>query len=271
MKFSIWNHKLEEADDGSKGASGGKPEAKPDTKPSTDNSSTQGEGGEFDDLGYPIVKPAQEGKEKSTGGDDKTPKSEQEEEVKEPATGYGDEEPKVDEIPEPKEDKAPVEKDSSLGFDLDVKGLTDKLREQVVDFAKKHSLTKEAAQALVDQRREELTNLQKEIDRKQAEAKVEAQKVRANWHKELKADPKFGGENFSHNVKRVEKVLDQYLPNIKKRLTETGAALPPYIMRDLASLADRLFATEKLVQGDSGNQKPQDDKDADDPLSFYNS
>ena len=39
-------------------------------------------------------------------------------------------------------------------------------------------------------------------------------------------DPEFGGENFDKNVDRVEKVLEKYMPNMKKVLTERGSMLP---------------------------------------------
>ena len=58
------------------------------------------------------------------------------------------------------------------------------------------------------------------------------------------------------------------MPNTKKELTKSGAMLPPWVMRDLAKLAETLYASPKLVQGDPVVPREEvDDEDA--HLAFY--
>lgn len=215
---------------------------------------------ELDDLGYEKIveeKPIEEVVVKPK--DDK---------IENPASGY-DKEPVI-----PKEEPAvpPVieEKPDDLGFELKVDPIIPKDEVmKVKDFAKKHSLSKEAAQEYLDIRKNEYDTFEKQkIDSKKS-FELEKQKIRSDWHKELKEDPTFGGEKFSYNILRSEKVLQDFMPGTKKMLTERGSMLPPYVMRDLAKLADHLYSTEKLTQGDpiTPNEQKQE---IDDALAYYN-
>lgn len=89
--------------------------------------------------------------------------------------------------------------------------------------------------------------------------------TRTNNYNELMADPTFGGQNFNMTVHKVDKVLAEHLPSIKKNLTETGGMLPPNIMREIAKMAVALYGTESFEQG-SGHVK---EADPNDHLDFY--
>src|SRR5690606_22788749 len=100
-------------------------------------------------------------------------------------------------------------------------------------FALDNKMTKEQIQAYVKFTKEDVAS----FNQKQAEAlKVQ----RESWVNELKTDASFGGENFTKNVDKVEKVLAKYMPETKKMLTERKGMLPPTLMKDLLKIANAL-------------------------------
>ena len=242
------------------GASGGAPTNK--ETPPIDQSKTpappEADGSKFDEFGYEKEKtPVEPGKEG-------TPPPKEETKVENPATGYTEEPPKVDDppvIPPP-----PVPK-VDLGYELDTKDLHETDVKKLTEFAKTHKLTKEVAQGLVDDRKAEAIALKKVIEDGKAAQEKAIKETKAAWHKELKTDPTFGGENFDKNLMKVEKVLAEFLPNTKKVLTEGKTMLPPYVMRDLCKLADHIFSTEKLTTGDP--KEPVVEAKQESPLDFY--
>lgn len=200
-----------------------------------------------DDFGYET-----ETKEDSTDTKktEETPpvKKEEDEKVKQPATGYGaddevvdetkKEEPaKTEEIPaeEAEYEKQLKETIAALGDGYD--------QEKVAAFAKENKLTKAQVEAYVKFAKAE----EAEIIKSQEKARIEKRKA---WKQELFKDPAFGGEHFDLNVDRVEKVLDKYMPETKKMLTDTKSVLPPYVMKDLLKLSKALNPTTKLVGGE---------------------
>lgn len=206
----------------------------------------------FDDLGYEkdpsIVEPPKE----------ETPPAEDDKPVDKPSTGYGDleeEEPAKKEDEKPAEDDKPVELTDEQKAQKEVaevvKDLGDNYdKDKILKFANDNKFSKEQLQAyvkLVKEEEAEIKKLQEENKKLQ----------RKSWHEELKKDPEFGGEHFVKNLDRVEKVLQNNLPNTKKVLTEKGGMLPPYIMKDLLGLAKALNPTNKFVGGEP--PAPKDD------------
>lgn len=193
----------------------------------------------LDEHGYTVVE--KESEEPSKEEPKEEPKAE---EKIDPATGYGDEpkeepkkeEPKAD--PETDEGKLEASMDESLGElpeDYD--------KESIKKFALDNKFSPDQLKAYVEMAKSEEAQAVEDN-----ESQVKAQ--RSSWHKELKDDPEFGGENFVKNVDRVEKVLQNHLPETKKVLTDRGTMLPPYIMRDLLGIAKTLNPTTELVNGD---------------------
>ena len=245
--------KMEEANEGETGAGASKPEPTPSDKSASNNPPPKEEGDTLDELGYKKI-PEEKGEEEPA------PKKVKDEKVKDPSTGYGDAPPKVEEDPKP------VEKDEQLGFELKLEGLAAEEALKVKEFAKKHKISQEAAQELVDQRKAEAENQKTLMLEAEKSYEREKQKTRHKWYSELKADQSFGGENFAHNIHQVEKFMQEFMPNTKKRLTETKAMLPPYVMRDLANAAAHTYSTEKLVSGEPS--KPKHEEESNDPNSF---
>ena len=202
-----------------------------------------------DDFGYtaaePKVEPAAEPKVEPVAEPVAEPKTEPV--VENPATGYDDKnkvepaaepkaEPKTEPVTEPK-----TEDEIKKEFDGLLTDFSDK--EVILDFAIKQKLTKEQVEAYVSLRKEEDARLIAKFDNDKIEA-------RSKWSNELKEDKDFGGDDFDKNINRVEKVLENFMPNTKKVLTDTKGMLPPYIMRDLLSLSKTLNPTISLVSGD---------------------
>jgi hypothetical protein len=221
---------------------------------------------EVDDFGYAIEASSEVEKEKAEPK--KEPVVVEEEEIKDPATGYSTEEPPAPkEVPIVKEEKKDPPADDPLAIEEPGDLLEDEIKE-LKAFATEKKLNKEAFKSLVDFKKAEVKKAQEFVNNQQKEAAALAAKTRHDWHKELKADPTFGGNNFEHSLKDVEKILKDHLPNVKNKLTESKGILPPYIMKDLAALAKHIYGTKKMVQGDKIETKVTEEKQ-NDPLAFY--
>jgi hypothetical protein len=179
------------------------------------------------------------------------------------ATGYGAEPPVVEDDP-----PAPPAPPAALDdMDKALEGLPADEAAKMKEFAGKHKLSPDVAKAYADLRKQELAAQEAALKEEEKAFAKEQLKQRAAWHKELKEDKDFGGDKYVKNVTMVDKVLTEFMPSTKKRLTETKAVMPPYLMRDLAKLGARLYETEKLVHGDP--KPPKVDDESDDPLAFY--
>lgn len=222
---------------------------------------------EVDDLGYT---PAEE-KKVDLGLDTETPEEGKPNEkpaptdetpVEKKATGYGDEEEPEEKPAEKTAEELAKEKEDEENK-TDEEKATDKAAKEVKENIKKHidelpdSVSKEAVtkfaeeNGLNDKQVEAYVKLAKsDNDSLVTERENAVKEQRKAWKSELEGDAEFGGENFVKNVDRVEKVLDKYMPDTKKVLTERGTMLPPYIMRDFLKLDKILNPTTKLTTGE---------------------
>ena len=149
--------------------------------------------------------------------------------------------PAEGEVPPPVTDEEKVKAEIKLVID----GLPANVnKEKVSKFAADNNLSKEQITAYAKLVKEE-------SDFQASEQARIVKETRANWNKELKADPEFGGENYAKNVDRVEKVLEEYMVNTKKVLTERGGVLPPSTMKDLLAISKALNPTAPLVVGEA--------------------
>lgn len=263
--------KLEQLEAEKGGGGGGKSATPPAAAkpPVSDNSPAEDD--KFDDLGYEKTPAASasEGEKDETGKAGKEPEPAAAADDKEitPASGYSDDPSKVED-PEP--EPAPKADDIDLGYELKTEGLPADEVAKLKDFLKKNGATKEIAQALMDLRKSELKAADETRVKAEEAAKKEQAETRKRWMKELKDDPVFGGEKYGFNVKRAERVIEEFMPGTKKVLTERKSMLPPYVMRDLARLADHLWATEGLKTGNPPAPS-ETEEEQDDALAFYNS
>lgn len=248
-----------------------KSEAKPQAEPpKVDNPPQEAGDIEYDELGYEKPKvQAESGKQKAK----EDPKPEEEKPL-EPITGYDKkpEAPKEDIKPDDKkpDDPKPSAEDEEFK-ELNFETLLPEEAKQLKEFAKKHKLSKEVAQDLIDSKKAEIKAINDALKKQKEETpKILAQRKaeRENkWYEELKADPTFGGDKFDHNIKQVTKVVQEFMPNTKKVLTDNKMMMPPYVMRDLVKLAEHLYSSDRLNQGDP--PKPPETNESDDPLDFY--
>jgi hypothetical protein len=235
-----------------------KVETPPEKKPEEKKPDPKIEESEVDDLGYQKVKSDEKKPE------EKKPEPKPKEEPKvDPATGYDKEPEKVEPEEKPKEDD---KKDVELGYELKVDSIIPKEElTGIKEFAKANEMSQKQVQAYIDRRAGQIKSFVEAQEKADKAAERQMKELRVSWHKELKDDPTFGGDKFDHNVKMVEKVLEEFFPNTKKELTKRGSMLPPYVMRDYAKLADKLYSTEKLTEGDP--VVPTEEKKEDDFLS----
>lgn len=146
-----------------------------------------------------------------------------------------------------------------LGYDLDLRDLDEPTVNIVTEFAAQHKLSKDAAQAMVQLRRDEAAAELQANKQAKEEFLAKRTETREGWFKQLKTDADFGGEAIWHNMKKVDSLLDNHLPSVKNMLTKNGGVLPPDIMFDLFKISKLLGANEKFVGGSGESGKKEGD------------
>lgn len=172
-------------------------------------------------------------------------------------SGYGEAPPPPAEGVKPPEGQAPAEAVKPL--ELDLKGVPEVDVKAIQDFASKHKLTKEQAQAFADN----LKLAEAEKVKLEENRKLKIKEVYQAWEKELRDDTEFGGAKFDQNVHNVNRVISEHMPGVKKMLTDGGKRLPPSVMRDLSKVASLLYGEQNFVNGGTvqkadANRKPWD-------------
>jgi len=225
---------------------------------------------ETDQFGYPIEK--KPGDPPATPPVDPAapPKLPDAKDLKENQTGYELDESKV-EPPPAEPPKAPTEPPPPpTEFDKKFEKLPKPVAEEAKAEAKELGLEGEQLDKYVSRREVMVARNVAARQEAQRQAQADVQRQRAAWRDELVKDPTFGGQNFQANVVKAQKVLDDVMPATKKILTETKTVLPPYVMRDLASLYDRLHKSSTFTHGDppAPPEPPAKDK-LSEALEFY--
>lgn len=251
---------------------GATPPATPPTAsapPAPNTPPVEGEGDNVDDLGYAKVPEKPEAGTPPKAGDKPAKAaSEKPAKVENPVTGYEAEPPPVDEPAAPPVDEPPKAPPTDLEKKLE--GLNQWNANKVKAAIEKIGLEGEKLDQFIEIRKGEQKEANAFMQRAAQEEARQDKLKKAAWHKELKEDPGFGGDKFLTNVTRGEKVLDEYLPELKKELTDAKQMLRPSVMRGLARLADQLWPDDQVVHGDPTppDEKPGDNE-KNDPLSFY--
>lgn len=252
---------------GDGGDAGGSGQTKGDqgTPPNTPTPQAQGDD-RYDQYGYEKTPAEPEVKQQATPDANAAKKSSDETDSKEPLKeailGYDDKEPEPvkEEIPPP----AP-EEPLKFAVEVDTKGLKNADLTDLKGLIESHNLSKEQAQALIDLRAKEVQDYNQYVDQRKKDYDKAVTKERQEWTKELKEDKELGGEHYVRTLRRVDKVLNDYFPGVKKLLTERKMVLPPTVMRDLAKFYEHQNSTPKLVPGEpiKAQENPGD------PLAFY--
>lgn len=263
--------KFEEKTDDNGGAGGTGYEQ--DTPPADEPAKTEGTKKEGSPTDFYDSQDDDEKQEESKADDKKkeeepAKQAENDKKVEDPATGYGDDDSSDDDKKEEDPKETPDDDDKDKGGKLNTEGLSQKEVENIQSLAKKMDLTDKQAQALVDERREYNKQIDDALKADEKARETAKKERRANWQKELKEDPDFGGAEFTRNLQTTERVLHDFFPNLKKQLTDSKGMLPPYVMRDLKKLGDHLYKGDSVVDGDPP-APPKEEKEDNDPLSFY--
>lgn len=277
-KLLMDNKKDEGANGGNKPPPPPPPKSKAATeeKPPKDDKDSKGEGdSNTDEFGYTNTdKEPKDSKKESKKDESKDDKK------VEDATGYeADEKPpeekdstgysEDDDAEESSDDSKDTKEESKDELKLDLTGIADEDQKAIKEFVKTHKLSKEQAEALVNREKALYQLTEANAVKNKKEREKAALEQRASWKKELKEDPTFGGKNFAENVQKTNKVVEEFFPEMKKQLTKAGAMLPPYIMRDLVKLADHLYKTDHMIEGEPPSENDNKNEESEDPLDFY--
>lgn len=248
------------------------PATPPATPPSDSPPPAPGEK-QYDELGYEIVpKNPVSGDQKPPGDKSKETPPKESEKVEDPATGY-EEDIKVDDPP-PADPNAPKPPATPPPTELEKKleGLKGSFAEETKKIITEMKLEGESLDKFISFRMAEQKSFEDWAVKSQNENARQDKLRRHKWQEELKSDTVFGGDKYLINITRTNKILDEYLPELKKELTEAKQMLRPSVMRGLMRLADQMYPDRKLVQGDPPpppEDKKNDDGKPNDPLAFY--
>lgn len=192
----------------------------------TDDKSTKENGSS---IPTPPGQKDQEGtKVEDDKGDDKP-------EQKGAPSGYGEGE-------KPKEE---VKTDTEVvDIKIDLRGLSEDQTKDLIDFAKENKLTNEQAQAILDRRKTQLDEYNKQTSDFEALKKA----THAGWVTELQTE---WGKDFDTNVKTVNDTLSAHFPETARILANSGSKMNPKQMKEFLSLAQILKDEGQHNSGDA--------------------
>ncbi len=136
-----------------------------------------------------------------------------------------------------------------LEYDLSLDGLKEEDAAEMKKFLIDKKVPKEIAERLVQEKKAQVDAVDKFLADAKKQAEVKLVETRKQWVKELKEDKDFGGDRFKTSLSEVDAIVNKFLPNTKKLLTESGGMLPPSVMRDIHALHKVLMGTESNVMG----------------------
>ena len=256
MKLFYNSHKLKPVEDGGEG--GGAPSTESSAEAKAEDSTTKNDYN-LDEFGYEKL---EEGKDESTEESTEVKAEEKDKDevkVENPSTGYGeeDENEASTEVKAEEKDKDEEQTEDEKTFTEAVKESLGKLPEEestsISKFAKDNKLTADQVNAYAKLRESEINEAsENEI--------ASIRKYRQESVAYLKADKEFGGDNYQSNINKVEKILESHFPLMKKKLTERGSMMPPYLMKEMLGVYNLLHSTTKLVGGDPGQVQEKEEK-----------
>lgn len=249
MKWQFKTQILRNEDNGNNGGTGGTPPAPPSPTPPQAGGDN---GDQYDDFGYkiePATPPPPAAPNTPAAPAQPAPAATPATPVV-PVAGYGNEPPPAP--PAPPAAVPPVDPNAPPApapLEVKTEGLEKTEADALVAFSTKHGLTKEQAQAIIDQRIEENKQLAADLDKSKKDSENAKLDQRRQWHSELKTDKTYGENNFAQTTHKVNKVLSEVMTRTGKLLTNNSTMLLPDVMRDLADLHDKLYGTEVFNGG----------------------
>lgn len=155
--------------------------------------------------------------------------------------------------PKPAETKPAAATPSEGEVKFDETGLTPEAIKEVKDFATANKLSKEAADQYAKVIKQQATLIEDYKANEQKQIEAAREKQRSDWYNGLKADKDFGGDLFQTNLKRVDTILEKFMPETKNMLTSRKAMLPPEVMKDLHKLHQVLLGSETTIVNANSN------------------
>jgi len=134
--------------------------------------------------------------------------------------------------------------------------LNDTHLDTVVDFSKKHGMSKEGAQALLER---ENAAIQAHSEAQEAAKDV----VVENWKTAIGSDKELGGDNLNEVAIVVKKVNDRFFSKeLQEKLVETGLGNYPELVRALHKIGKSMSPAQLEIPGsqtgDSGKKEAAD-------------
>lgn len=136
---------------------------------------------------------------------------------------------------------------------FDETGLTPEAVKEVKDFATANKLSKEAAEQYAKVIKQQATLIEDYKANEQKQIAEAREKQRSDWYNSLKSDKDFGGDLFQTNLKRVDTILEKFMPETKNMLTSRKAMLPPEVMKDLHKMHQVLLGSETTIVNANSN------------------
>ncbi len=256
-KSRILYDEVKTGDTGGAGGSNNAPPPTPSPTPTPNSAPPSTEGIKFDDFGFEIKQEVVKAEVPKEEGITPDPKAQTPPSDIEINTGYEApvEPPKEEVIPPAELPPTPPPVEDKDKVVTDFGNLSEADKKVLGDYFEKHKLPKEARDEMVALKKSEISNQLKAQQDQKALVEKETAKLKSTWYNELKNDKEFGGTNFDANIKMVNRLVGDFMPNVKKMLTDKGGMLPPGTMKDFHFVAKKLYETEKMVQGDPGTSE----------------
>lgn len=147
----------------------------------------------------------------------------------------------------------PKDKPVEIKYDLKLKDgslLDTKAPERIAEFAKKHGLSQEAAEAVLDGQHEAVRGYKQTQE-------SQFNDMKARWVDEVTNDKEIGGEAFAQNVEVAKRALDRFAtPDFKKALESTGFGNHPELVRIFYRIGKAMKADNVILSGtQAGSRK----------------
>ena len=157
-----------------------------------------------------------------------------------PVAGYG--------VVAPVQDPNPRIPTGNATIDA-VEGLSNDQAMQMKNYIAMHKLSKEASDDFVNMAKKQIADQNESIAKGQIDRKQAVAEQKTKWHNEVISHPEFGGNNIRQTYSHVQQVLDQFFPEMKKEIDQTGGMIPSYFMLGLARTGKAAFPQAGFQNG----------------------
>ena len=170
----------------------------------------------------------------------------EEKEEEKPAEKEEEKEEKKEKTEEKEEPKELSKEDLKLSKDSKI---SDEKLDEIVQFTKEQGLSKEQAQAHL----EEVEKVQAEIQQENKQALDDAVN---EWTDQAEKDKEFGGDKYKESVGRCNALLSKFFsPKFTEMLAETGYSNHPELIRGLNRIGKTMDSDELVISSSQTTKK----------------